>query len=375
MGKGQPTLPDIATLLAAGIDPKTGLPRKLMGPSQKDPGLKYNGRRVFRVLDEQRHVNKFQWFNLPAGISSQELERLLYYKYTLCFFYFKELNQFFFMPYALDGTIDFYGRFNTIHPVPMTSGAEKEEQTSEYKQKAALLSTMKLDVVKDVIIYSNEITEEKLTKSAVILRDYTNQLSQMGEPRYLLNDHLIEMEAECLPFVRTNLLLSSGVQGLRVPDADSQAEVDAVARQVYEAAMVGNPYVAITAKAEFQELQPGSTMKASEYFLAMQSIDNLLLTIHGIENTGVYEKKAHILESENAVNATNVSLVLADELRQRQNFCNIVNSLWDLGMWCEVSEELLGYDRNEDNVPYEESTDNAGSGHSSEKPEKKGGEE
>ena len=116
-------------------------------------------------------------------------------------------------------------------------------------------------------------------------------------------------------------------------------------------------------------------MKASEYFLAMQSIDNLLLTTHGIDNTGVYEKKAHILESENAVNATNVSLVLADELRQRQNFCNIVNSLWNIGIWCEVSEELLGYDRNEDNVPYEESDDNAGSGHSTEQPEEKGGEE
>ena len=54
---GQPNLPDIATLLQAGIDPKTGLPMKLGKKSQRDPELKFNARRVFRIIDEQRAVN------------------------------------------------------------------------------------------------------------------------------------------------------------------------------------------------------------------------------------------------------------------------------------------------------------------------------
>ena len=359
---GQPNLPDIATLLQAGIDPKTGLPMKLGKKSQRDPELKFNARRVFRIIDEQRAVNRYKWFNLPAGLSSQELERLIYLKYTLCFFYFEELNEFFFMPYALDGTIDFYGRFNTIHPVPMTSGAEKEAESKEYKQKAALLSNKKLNVVKDVVVFAEDITKDLLTKSAVILRDYTNQMGQMGEPRYLLNDHILDMEADCLPFLRTNLLLGTGIQGLRVPDADCASEVDAVARQMYEAALTGNPYVAITSTVEFQELQPASTLKASEFFLAIQSLDNLCLSTYGIENNGVYEKKAHILESENAVNSTNVSLVMQDGLSQRQNFCNIVNSIWGLGIWCEISETVSNADINGDGVDYDESENGAGSG-------------
>ena len=369
---GKPILPDLATLIAAGINPKTGLPLKMGNPSQMDPELKYNARRLFRVVDEQRAVNRYKWYNLPAGISSQELERLLYFKYTLCFFYMKDLEQFYFMPYALDGTIDFYGRFNTIHPVPMTSGAEKEADTKEYQQKAALLSTLKLNVVKDVVVDLAEITEEKLTGSAVILRDYTNQLSQLGEPRYLLNDNLLMLEADCLTFMRTNLLVASGIQGLRVPDADCASEVDAVSRQLYAAASNGNPYVAVTAPVELQELQPNSTTKASEYFLAMQSVDNILLSSYGIENTGVYEKKAHILESENAVNASNVSLVMQDGLSQRQNFCNIVNSLWNLGIWCEISEDVSHGDIDGDGVTYDESTDGEGSGYSS---EEQGGQE
>lgn len=361
---GKPVLPDLATLIAAGINPKTGLPRKLGNQSQMDPQLKYNARRLFRIRDQQRACNRYKWYNLPAGISSQELERLIYFKYSLCFFYMKELDQFFFMPYALDGTIDFLGRFNTVHPVPMTSGAEKEADSKEYKQKAALLSTMKLNVVKDVVVDLSEITEDLLLNSTVILRDYTNQLSQMGEPRYLLNDNLLELEADCLTFMRTNLLIASGIQGLRVPDADCASEVDAVSAQMYTSAQKGNPYVAITAPVELQELQPNSTTKASEYFLAMQSIDNLLLSCYGIENTGVYEKKAHILESENQVNASNVSAPLQDGLSQRQNFCNIVNSIWDLGIWCEISEDISMLDLNGDGVNYDESTDGEGSGYS-----------
>lgn len=369
---GQPCLPDFETLIKAGFNPKTG---KARFPAP-DKNLKYDARRLFRIVDEQRAVNRYKWYNLPAGLSSQELERLLYIKYSLVFFYMEELDQFFFMPYALDGTIDFYGRYNTVHPVPMTSGSEKEEKTAEYKAKAELLSQKKLNIVKDVIVFEDQITEDTLLKSGVIIRDYTNQMGQMGEPRYTLNDRLLELEADCLCFMRTNLLVNSGIQGLRVQDADSASEVVNFTDQMYNSALNGSPYVAITATAEIQELQPNSTTKASEYFLALQSIDNLILSTYGIENTGIYEKSAHILESENAVNMSNVSLVNQDGLTQRQNFCNIVNSIWDLGIWCEIAEPVVGYDMNQDGVSYDESTGGAGSGYSAEEgSEEKGGDE
>lgn len=371
MGNRGPNLPDIATLIQAGINPRTG---KYRFPAP-DKDLKYNARRLFRIVDEQRAVNRYKWYNLPAGLSSQELERLLYLKYSLVFFYFEELDQFFFMPYALDSGLDFYGRYNRVHPVPMTSGEEKEKDSQEYKTKANLLSQKKLNIVKDVVVFDDEVTEDLLLKSGVILRDYTNQMGQMGEPRYTLNDRLLELEADCLCFVRTNLLVNSGIQALRVPDADSAAEVVNFTDQMYNSALNGSPYVAITAKVDLQEIQPNSTTKASEYFLALQSVDNLILSTYGIENTGIYEKSAHILESENAVNMSNVSLVNQDGITQRQNFCNIVNSIWDLGIWCEIAEPVVGYDMNRDGVAYDESTGGAGSGYSAEEaPEEGGGE-
>lgn len=369
---GKPSLPDLTTLIQAGIDPKTGLPIKLTGISQADKNLKYNARRIFRIIDEQRAVNRYRWYNLPAGLSSQELERLLYLKYSLVFFYMEDTGKFYFMPYALDGTIDFYGRYNTVHPVPMTSGSEKEKESKTYKAQAALLSTLKLNIVKDVVVYEDEITEDLLTKSGVILRDYSNQTGQNGEPRYILNDKLIELEADCLCFLRTNLLLGTGIQALRVNDADSASEVDNFAKALYNDALNGNPYTAITSKVEIQQIQPSSTMKASEFFLAMKSIDNLLLSTYGLENSGVFNKQAHTLESENAVNYSNNALVDQDGLNWRQNFCNIVNSIWDLGMWCEKSEITSGVDIDGNGVPYDENSNGAGSGYST---EETGGEE
>ena len=370
MGKGKPILPDLATFIAAGINPKTGLPLKIGNLKNADPELKFNARRIFRIQDEQRAINSFKWYNLPAKLSSQELERLLYLKYSLCFFYEPTLKEFLFCPYALDGTIDFYGRYNTIHPVPMTSGNEDEDKKN--KSQAEILSKLKLAVQKDVVVLASDITEEMLTKSAVILRDYTNQMGQMGEPRYILNDHLLDMKADTLCFLRTNLIISSGVQGMAVTDADAYTQVDAAAQSMYQSAIKGNPYIALTSKAEIQELQPSTLQKASEFFLAMQSLDNLLLSTHGIENTGIYEKQAHILESENQVNASNVSLTLQDRLTQRQNFCNIVNSIWNLGIWCELSETVSGIDINQDGINYDESTEGAGSGYSV---DEEGGEE
>ena len=46
---------------------------------------------------------------------------------------------------------------------------------------------------------------------------------------------------------------------------------------------------------------------------------------------------SHILEKEADINGGPVGLVLNDGLLIRQHFCNVVNSIWKLGIWCEVN--------------------------------------
>ena len=48
------------------------------------------------------------------------------------------------------------------------------------------------------------------------------------------------------------------------------------------------------------------------------------------------------------MNAGSVSPVQQDGLTNRQNFCNIVNAITGLNIWCEVSEPSTGADINGD---------------------------
>ena len=353
MGQNNAKLTPLDLYWQPGINPKTGLPVKLGGSKET---LKCDLRKFLRLVDEQDAVNRYVWTNLPCNITSQELERMLYYKGQLCFFYMADLETFYFMPYALDGTIDFYGRYNTIHPVPMTSGAEKEEESKAYKEKAALLSNLKLNCVYGVID-EDSLTEELLTKSCVLLHDYSKQLSQTILPRVSVNEPLLNVMADCVPFMHTSLMLGTGIKGVRVQDADQASNVADANRSMYNAALTGDPYVPIVGTIDFQELTDGPVSKSEEYMLAMQSLDNLRLSGYGIDNGGLFEKKAHELQSEADINGGPVGLVLQDGLSIRQNFCNIVNSIWGLGIWCEPAQNIMGADTDGDGLMYDRDDD------------------
>lgn len=343
MAQRVPTLPNLEPYMAAGLNPKTGLPYKF---GEKDSQLQAAINRFIRVQDEQDAVNRYVWYNLPAGLSSQELERMLYYKGQLCFFYNRELNQFYFLPYALSGTIDLYGRFNTIHPVPFAQGTTQDEKL-QVKRIADWLSTLRLEVAHDVVLPEN-LTLDMLTNSTVILKDYTNQLSQTLVPRQQLNDALISAEADCVPFMRTALLNGTGVRGVRVSNEDEAFQVMEASKSINDAALAGQKYLAMVGDLDFQDLTDGAVIKSEEFLIAMQALDNIRLSGFGIENGGIFQKQERKLVAEADMAAGSVSFALQDGLAQRQWFCDIVNSIWGIGIACEVSEIASGMDKNLD---------------------------
>ena len=336
-----PKLPNVAELLQAGINPKTGLPIKLGGdPAQ----LKSDIRKLLRIVDEQNAVNRYTWYNLPDTLSGELIERILYYRGQAAFFYMEADNSFYFLPYALDGTIDVYGRYTGITPLPFNGTA------SDDKEKPWIVGLHKKPVYG---IKYDELKYEDITNSCVLLKDYTNQLSMTNIPRANLNDPLITAEAECVPFMRTSMILGTGIKGMRVNDADQAGSVRDAACSMESAALSGQGYIPIIGNIEFQELTDGPTGKIEDYMLAMQSLDNLRLSGYGIDNGGLFEKKSHILQTEADLNGGPVGLVLQDGLSIRQNFCNIANSIWGLGIWCEPAENIIGADLNGDGVIYD----------------------
>lgn len=341
---------DPATLIAAGIDPRTGLPLKAGYQEVKSP-LKEAVKKNLRIIDEQDAVNRYKWYNLPMGLSSQELERMIYYKGQLAFFYIPAMEEFYFMPYALDGGLDFYGRFNSVHPIPFAEGTSDDEKR-KFAEQRNYLSTLKLKCTYDVL--TKDATEDDMSNRCVLIHDYSKQLSQNIIPRQQLQDGLLDGMANCYPLAMTALFNSTGVLGMRVESEDEQSNVMAASETANRAALNAQKYIAITGKMDFQELTGGDVAKAEEFLMVMQSLDNFRLSSYGIDSGGIFEKKAHTLQSEQDMNAGNTGLVYEDGLAIRQHFCDIVNSIWDLGIWCDASESVMGMDMNGDGVAMNE---------------------
>lgn len=341
-------LPNLEAVIGMGINPKTGLPIKMGGNKCM---LKEDIKKFLRLIDEQDAVNRYVWYNLPANITSQELEKWIYYKGQLCFFYDEKLDQFFFSSYALDGTIDPYGRYNQIHPLPLSGGTDGKG-SNNVKPIESYWQNKKLKCVYGIKM-PDQLKTEDLSKCCVLLHDYTKQLSQQIIPRVNVNDPLLDTMAECIPFMRTALISGSGIKGVRVNDADQADSVNDASRGLLDAALTGKPWVAMLGNVEFQELTDGAVIKAEEYMQSMQSLDNLRLSGYGIDNGGLFSKKAHELQTEADMNGGPVGLVMQDGLSIRQNFCNIVNSIWNLGIWCEPAENIMGADTNGDGVIYD----------------------
>lgn len=350
MGKNNAYLQNLEPIIAAGIDPKTGLPAKVT--SSNPCFLKENIKKQIRIQDEQAAVNRYTWYNLPDGLNGQMLERMLYYKGQLCFFYFKEMDKFYFMPYALDGGIDFYGRYIGVHPIPFSGGTTDEEK-AQYSKQATVLSTKKLKPLYDVILPEEllEKGENALYESCVLLKDYTEQLAQTIIPRQALNEAIIDVESECIPFMRTALIRATGVKGMRVGSEDEQSNVQAANESMLNAALTGKVNIPIIGTVDFQELNDGVVGKADEFMMALQSLDNFRLSTYGLDNGGLFQKRERKLVAEQEMNAAaggSIGLIMQDGLAIRQRFCDIVNSLWGIGIWCDVSETVSGTDKNMD---------------------------
>ena len=347
-------LPDIQSLIMAGIDPVTGLPIR-MDPGTK--GLKENFRKQMRVLDEQDAINTFTWYNLPNGLTGRLIERILYYKGQAIFFYMKQNDTFYFLPYALNGNIDVYGRFLGVTPLTFGGGSKEDKIWIKDLIYKPLYDIWSLD------------REESVDPDTycVILKDYTEQLSQLVIPRQILNDPLVSVMAEAFPFARTAIIANSGIKGYRVNDEDQKINVDAASKSVTRAALEGEPWVPIVGNIEFQELtSQGTALKSQEFLLYLQSLDNYRLKLHGLDQGGLFQKKAHMLEGEQEENSGNSLLVYQDRLSNRQHFCDMVNALFGLGIWVEASE---GATQNDEDMDGDLNSDADQSGNGTDLPE------
>ena len=340
--KNNAKLFDPSLMIQAGINPKNGLPYK-MGPYSGDANfLKDTYTKAFRIKDEQDAINRFNWINLPNGLNGRLIERILYYRGQGIFFYMKETDKFYFLPFTLqspdDGPgIDCYGRYRGCTPLPFngsTSTADKEG-----KEKPWITGLVKIPLY-DFIL--DELTLEDIEDSCVIIRDYSEQLPQKIIPRQQIHDGICNEMSDIVCYSNTALLNSTGVMGIRVSNQDEASQSYMASQAINDAARTGKKYVPIIGSLEFQELTGQNVGKSEEFLIALESRDNMRLGLYGIPNGGIFQKKAHMLESEHQMNVGAADLALLDGLKNRQDACDLINMTWGLNIGVEIEPSLLG---------------------------------
>jgi len=342
-------IPNIEALIQAGIDPKTGLPRKFIAASN----YKENIKRQLRIKHEQQFIRRFTWYNLPDGLDGELIERILFYRYSGMFFYMETNDTFYFLPYTLDGEIDVYGRYTGVTPIAF-GGTAINQDSKERPWITGLVRKPMYDIQLEMP------TMEDFNGKCILLNDYCKQMSQKGLPRAEMDDSIIDIEAEMIPYLRTTLQNQTGVTAVRVNSQDEYSNVNALNNQVNTGALEGSRYIAAIGNVDFQDFGETPTGKSADYMQALESIDNYRLGLLGIDQAGVFQKSSYINDQTQALGGGAVGLIMDDGLAQRQDFCDKVNSLFGLGIWCEPSENIIG-DKNMDGMIYD-GQDQSGTG-------------
>lgn len=320
-------LPNTEPLVQLNIDPITAFGLKGKDAQQfKKAQLKGDIRSLMSVVDRQDAINRFTWENLPNGLTGELIERILYYRGQCIFFRMKSDDKFYVLPYTLSGSIDCYGRYEAVTPLPF-GGQTKDEQDKPW-----------INGLIKVPVYNLE-DEYDIDDACIIIKDYTPGISQYITPRFNLNAPLVEVEADCIPFLRTALLNATGVQGIRVSDEETSKNVFDASNAIDEAALCGQKYIPIVGALDFQDLTSGSAINAGDFLMTMQSLDNLRLQTLGIKNGGVFTKKEHILQEEQDLNSGSDNITIEDALKQRQDACEKINNIFGLNITVAINAE------------------------------------
>lgn len=323
-------LPDYATLQAMGFL-NTAITEKQFNSSFTNSRYADEVRRQLRVVDEQEAIHRYLWEDLPDGLNSELIERILYYRYKGVFFKLPELGgRAYFLPVALADSIDCYGRFKQGKPLPFTGRAQASEDG-----KDEFLPGLSLDLIYD-------IPKERTENAGVLCYDYCLQMTQSNITRQALQEPTIGILSQIMAYVRTSLKGATGVRGVRVGDESEQSNVAAAARGMETAALCGETLMPIVGKIDFQELMDGDASKPDVLLMVYQALNNYRRSLYGLQNGGMYQKDTTYQNlNESQMNTAADAAPLYDGLEQRKRAAETANAAFGWSIRVSVNPQTI----------------------------------
>lgn len=281
-------------------------------------------------------LERFEWTNLPKELTGDLIERILFFRSKGVLF--KGVDEKFrFLPFHLSGSIDLYGRYTHIIPVIFTG-----QNVNNDKDKS--IPYFKTDMPLKVV-YSEDDEGE-----AVILNDSSLEVSQDLLPMAEIINPIIEQQTEILVLINIDLISSAKVFYIVANDEAEKEAIEHEFQGLDDRILNGKRVVVLTAKAGLEELNKNDNRDSNRYFQVYQSFENLRKDIIGRPNSGTFMKNSIQTDDEVAQNVSDGTAVLNNALRQRKEFCDLVNATFGLGISVDVKgaeqSKILGVSSN-----------------------------
>lgn len=291
-------------------------------------------------------IERFEWKNLPPELPSDLIERILYFRYKGAFF--KNNDKHYFLPFALKGEIDSYGRYIAITPVLFTG--QWKVSDGKITEDISFISGKAFKVVYDLDSADGELDEIdrlEFDDKAVILTDSSLEISQDFTPMNYLIRPIVEQLVDILVLVNIDLISSAKMFYVVAKDPEQKEAIEKEFRDLDNRILNGKRVVVLTSPTDLKELMGTSVKDTARYFQSYQSIENLRKDIIGIDNGGTFMKQEHTTQMETEANTSGGSFVLNNALRMRKEFCEIVNRVFGLS----IDVEVKGGEQNASVVP------------------------
>lgn len=295
---------------------------------------------LFAIMREQNMIEtleRYMWTNVPPGLTQDLIERLLFFRGKGIFYFNDKVEKFQFLPFALNGVIDEYGRFTKCNTLPFTGVDEVEDNNSKKKKKKLLDAVYQdLEIVYD-LPYNEEMIKCIRDRKTVgiILNDNSLAISQQPIIRSNYVKPVLHMMATLMQIINTAMYGNADHNLIQV---ENESELESINQQIASInfdILKGRRFTPIVGKLPITPIKTSNTANLEGLFGTFNSLSNFLKSITGVANAGVFDKKAHLLQEEQKLNGSNSDDVYYNGLRLRQEFCLMVQAYYGYPVWCE----------------------------------------
>lgn len=313
---------------------------KIITPNPKDFNLQYDS--LYNIMREQNMIETFErymWTDIPFGLTQDIIERVLFFRGKGIFYFNDKIEKFQFLPFALNGVIDEYGRYTRCNTLPFT-GTDEEPKDKKVK-KPRILVYEDLEIVYD-LPYNSEMFEKarKMKTVGIILNDNSLAVSQQPIIRSNYVKPVLHMMATLMQIINTAMYGSADHNLLQIENESELASIQNQINAINADILRGNRFTPIVGNLPITPLKTSNTANLEGLFGTFNSLTNFLKSITGVANAGVFDKKAHLLQEEQKLNGSNSDDIYYNGLRLRQEFCLMVQAYYNYPIWCESKRAM-----------------------------------